>query len=63
MFLGKAAFNKGLYDRAIGWLEMALSRAQEESQDASVLVPTATKEEIVPFLDTTRRVVRVTLVN
>lgn len=37
---------------------MALSRAAEESQDVSVLVPTATKEEILPFLETTRRVVR-----
>ncbi|ODN01274.1 Prolyl 4-hydroxylase subunit alpha-1 [Orchesella cincta] len=56
LFLGKAAFNKGLYDRAVGWLEMALSRAKEEYEDETLLIPTATKEEILPFLETTRRV-------
>jgi len=57
LFLGKAAFNKGLYDRSIMWLEMALSRAENEAQNEVLLHPTATREEILPFLETTRRVV------
>ncbi|CAG7734724.1 unnamed protein product [Allacma fusca] len=55
LFLGKAAFNKGLYDRAVGWLETALSRADEEALISSAPA-TASKEEILPFLETTRRV-------
>ncbi|XP_037804600.1 prolyl 4-hydroxylase subunit alpha-2-like [Penaeus monodon] len=44
LFLGKHAFNKGYYDKAIEWFEAALERSGSEE------VLTAPKDEIEPFL-------------
>ncbi|XP_063594413.1 prolyl 4-hydroxylase subunit alpha-2-like [Penaeus indicus] len=44
LFLGKHAFNKGYYDKAIEWFEAALERSSSEE------VLTAPKDEIEPFL-------------
>ncbi|XP_042223975.1 prolyl 4-hydroxylase subunit alpha-2-like [Homarus americanus] len=47
LFLGKHAFNKGYYDKAIEWFEAALDKAGHE-EDSTVL-----KQEIEPFLKAT----------
>lgn len=51
MFIGKHAFNKGLYNHAVEWFLTALSLARSGS-DAS-----APLSEIEPFLKTAIRVV------
>lgn len=52
LFLGKHAFNKGYYDKAIEWFEAALERSGSEE------VLTAPKDEIEPFLQAAIKVVR-----
>ncbi|XP_066974591.1 prolyl 4-hydroxylase subunit alpha-2-like [Macrobrachium rosenbergii] len=44
LFLGKHAFNKGYYDKAIEWFEAALERSDDEGDTS------ASREEIQPFL-------------
>jgi len=56
LFLGKAAFNKGLYDRAYNWLQAALQVSESEAMTNKI---TAEKKEILPFLETTKRVVSI----
>ncbi|XP_065559151.1 prolyl 4-hydroxylase subunit alpha-1-like [Artemia franciscana] len=50
LFIGKHAFNKGLYDRAVEWLKACLQVATEEDE------LTAKRKEIEPFLATAIRV-------
>jgi prolyl 4-hydroxylase len=51
LFIGKHAFNKGLYDQAVDWISTAAEVARSENnQSASV-------SEIKPFLSTAIRVV------
>lgn len=45
LFLGKHAFNKGYYDKAIEWFEAAVYRSDNE-EDTS-----ASRDEIEPFLE------------
>ena len=52
LFIGKHAFNKGLYDQAIEWLQQAAKLASLEMD------PSANVGEIQPFLTTAIRVVR-----
>lgn len=55
LFLGKHAFNKGYYDKAIEWFEAALERSGSEE------VLTAPRDEIEPFLQAAIKVVRTSL--
>ena len=52
LFIGKHAFNKGLYDQAVQWISTAVELARSESNR------TASISEIEPFLSTAIRVVR-----
>jgi len=49
LFIGKHAFNKGLYDQAVQWLQTAVQVAYSEGNE--------TASEIAPFLKTAVRVV------
>jgi len=49
LFIGKHAFNKGLYDQAVQWLQTAVQVAYSEGNE--------TVGEIAPFLKTAVRVV------
>ena len=51
LFIGKHAFNKGLYDTAVEWLSAAAQVAPLENN------PTASTDDIRPFLSTAIRVV------
>lgn len=51
LFLGKHAFNRGYYDKAIEWFQVAQDMAKQD-EDSS-----APKEEIEPFLTAAVRVV------
>jgi hypothetical protein len=49
LFIGKHAFNKGLYDQAVQWLQAAEQSAYSEGNKIT--------GEIAPFLKTAIRVV------
>ena len=51
MFIGKHAFNKGLYDQAVQWLQTATQVAYCEGNNEMA------SKEIAPFLKTAIRVV------
>lgn len=52
LFIGKHAFNKGLYDQAVQWISTAVQVARTENHPQSAKV-----NEIQPFLSTAIRVV------
>ncbi len=52
LFVGKHAFNKGLYDQAVQWISIAAELARSESNRTTSI------GEIEPFLSTAIRVVR-----
>ena len=51
LFIGKHAFNKGLYDQAVDWISTAAEVARSENNQS------VSDSEINPFLSTAIRVV------